>query len=228
MEFFTPRTVADRRNWFTPVQFDPNDPAVMYYGGNRLNRSTDGGATWTPISPDLTGGPGQDTYPYGTITTVAAAPADPRTVWVGTDDGRVWLTRDLGATWRQVLGNRPWVTRIAVDERDPGTAYVTLSGYRSGSDEAHLLVTRDGGSSWRDLSGNLPDAPVNDVVLGRGRSVYAATDQGVFVSADGRGSWRRLGRGMPLVPVDDIEYDPGTARLVAGTFGRGIYQLRLR
>ncbi|GAB3500824.1 sialidase family protein [Amycolatopsis cihanbeyliensis] len=228
MTFFTPETTSDRRNWFTPVQFDPNDPEVMYYGGNRLNRSTDGGVTWTPISPDLTGGPGQDVYPYGTITTVAAAPSDPDTIWVGTDDGRVWLTRDLGRTWTTVLENQPWVTRIAVDERDAETAYVTLSAYRSGSPQAHVLRTRDGGERWADLSGNLPDAPVNDVVLGSHGRIYLGTDQGVFVGFRFfPGFWLRQGRGLPVVPVDDIEYDPGHRRLVAATFGRGLYEMRV-
>ncbi|MFD9795781.1 WD40/YVTN/BNR-like repeat-containing protein [Streptomyces sp. NPDC059070] len=220
---YTDSTTAERRNWLTPVQFDPVDPRVLYYGGDRLNRSADGGATWQPISPDLTGGPGRDSYPYGTITTVAAA-RDGRTVWAGTDDGRVWVTRDLGVHWTRVLSGQPWVTRIAVDPADPATAYVSLSGYRSGSAQPHLLRTRDAGASWADLSGNLPQAPVNDVVLTGRNTLYAATDQGVFVS--GRGGWRRLGGGLPLVPVSDITYDPAGHRLVAATFGRGFYTLR--
>jgi photosystem II stability/assembly factor-like uncharacterized protein len=225
--YFTPATTADRRNWFTPVQFDPNDPNVMYYGGNRLNRSIDNGVTWTPISPDLTGGPGQDAYPFGTITTVAAAASDPNTIWVGTDDGRVWMTSNLGATWTLELSGQPWVTRVAVDPSSASTAYVTLSGYRAGSYQPHVLVTRDGGLSWTDLSGNLPQAPVNDVILVGGTTLYAATDQGVFVSAGGDGAWQRLGTGLPLVPVDDIEYDPGHHRLVAATFGRSMYELAI-
>lgn len=223
---FTDATTADRRNWFTPVQFDPGSPAVLYYGGNRLNRSTDGGATWTPISPDLTGGPGGDAYPYGTITTVSAA-ADGRTVWVGTDDGRVWVTTDLGTHWTRVLDGQPWVTRVVVDPSAPTTAYVTLSGYRSGSPRPHVLRTTNGGSSWADLSGNLPQAPVNDVVLGAGRTLYVATDQGVFTSGSGGGFWQRLGSGLPLAPVDGLAYDPSWHRLVAATFGRGFYRITL-
>ncbi|HEY3259539.1 MAG TPA: glycosyl hydrolase, partial [Pseudonocardiaceae bacterium] len=96
--------------------------------------------------------------------------------------------------------------------------------YRAGSYVPHVLVTRDGGVTWTDLSGNLPQAPVNDVVLGGGSTLYVATDQGVFVSA-GDGVWQRLGTGLPLVPVDDIEYDPGHHRLVAATFGRSMYEL---
>jgi hypothetical protein len=225
LTYFAADTTADRRNWFTPVQFDPSDSKVLYYGGNKLNRSADGGVTWTAISPDLTGGPGQDAYPFGTITTVAAAPSDPRTIWVGTDDGRVWITRDLGVSWTKVLDGQPWVTRIAVSEKDPKTAYVTLSGYRSGSTQPHVLVTRSAGARWTDISGNLPSAPVNDIVLGFAGLLYVATDQGVFVGHSAApGFWASLAHGMPLVPVDDIEYDAQHHRLVAATFGRGIYQ----
>lgn len=227
MQMFSEGTTADRRNWFTPVQFDPNDPDVMYYGGNILNRSTDNGQTWTAISPDLTGGPGNDNYPYGTITTVAAAKSDPNTVYVGTDDGRIWVTRDLGANWTLVLSDRPWVSRVVVDPNDASVVYATFSGYRAGSYEPHVMVSRNAGRSWTDITGNLPQAPVNDVVLSRGRIVYVATDQGVFVSYTGGRHWLRLGRGLPMVPVDDIEYDPGNHRMLAGTFGRSIYQIRV-
>jgi ligand-binding sensor domain-containing protein len=125
-----------------------------------------------------------------------------------------------------VLADQPWVTRVAIDPRDARTVYVTLSGYRSGSYRPHVLVSRNAGTSWTDISGNLPQAPVNDIILASHGILYVATDQGVFVSFSGLNRWLRLGRGMPLVPVDDLEYDPGRHRLVAATFGRGIYQLR--
>ena len=224
-EYFADRTLGDRANWFTPVQFDPSDPNVMYYGANVLNRSTDNGQNWKAISPDLTGGPGQDAYPFGTITTVAAAQSDSRTIYFGTDDGRIWVTRDLGASWTLAYSGTAWITRVAVDAADASTVYATRSGYRSGSYQPHVLVSHNYGASWTDLSGNLPQAPVNDVVLGRDSTVYVATDQGVFVSQSRPDRWQRMGRGLPLVPVDDIEYDAGQHRLVAGTFGRSMYEI---
>jgi hypothetical protein len=138
----------------------------------------------------------------------------------------VWVTPDLGATWRMLLSGQPWVTRVVVDQRSAaaaGRVYVTLSAYRSGSNRPYVLRSTDGGATFRDVTGRLPQAPVNDLAIGRGGIVYAATDQGVFVSPTGGGFWLRQGRGMPAVPVDDIEYDGANHRLVAATFGRGLY-----
>lgn len=226
LTYFANSTTFKRRNWFTPVVHDPGDPQILYYGSEVLNRSTDGGATWQPISPDLTGGPGADPIytNFGTITSIAPA-SDGRTVYVGTDDGRVWVTEDLGATWTKLAEGRPWVTRVVVDPRNPDRVWTTHSGYRSGSPLPHVYGSTDGGTHWRDLSGNLPAAPVNDLVVARGGALYIGTDQGVFASFKGGGHWLRLGRGMPAVPVDDIEYDAGHRRLVAATFGRGFYEL---
>ncbi|WP_328767988.1 WD40/YVTN/BNR-like repeat-containing protein [Streptomyces sp. NBC_00286] len=112
-----------------------------------------------------------------------------------------------------------------VDPKNPHRVWTTHSGYRSGSPLPHVYGSTDGGKHWRNLSGNLPAAPVNDLVVARGGSLYAATDQGVFTSITGGNRWLRLGRGMPQVPVDDIEYDPDHRRLLAATFGRGFYEL---
>src|SRR5215813_9969932 len=100
----------------------------MYYAGNLLNRSTNAAATWSTISPDLTGGPSPNgSYPFGTITTVAAAQTDGSVLYVGTDDGRVWTTRDLGASWTQLTDpqfpaswvprGRPTELRVANEQR---------------------------------------------------------------------------------------------------------------
>ncbi|MGH2750154.1 MAG: WD40/YVTN/BNR-like repeat-containing protein [Actinomycetota bacterium] len=229
MRSFTNRTTSQRRNWMAPLEFDPNDPNVMYYAGNILNRTTDGGETWAPISPDLTGGPGRDTlYPYGTLTTVAAAASDGQVLYAGTDDTRVWTSKNGGAAWERVDDELPerWVTRVVVDPDDEELAYATFSGFRSGDDEAHVFQTTNGGESWIDISGNLPNAPVNDLVT-TGRTLFVSSDVGVFMSRNGGRSWLTLGNNLPLVPSTDLRIHEPSNRLFLSTFGRGVYSIEL-
>lgn len=218
-------TTSTRRGWLTPVVFDPSNPAIMYYGGNRLNRSTNSAASFTAISGDLT----QTTW--GTISAIGVAKTDGRVIYAGTDDGRMWVTRDTGATWRDITAGLPsrFITRVTVDPTDANLAYVAVSGYRNGSSLAHVFRTGDGGTTWQDISGNLPDAPVNDVVLDpQNRSVlYAGSDVGAFVSTNGT-NWSPLGTDLPQVPVTDIatSVSSGQTVLTAATYGLGIYQIR--
>ncbi|MGH3329036.1 MAG: WD40/YVTN/BNR-like repeat-containing protein [Streptomycetales bacterium] len=227
----TPGTVSDRRNWQTPLVFDPTDPSTLYYGGDRVNRSTDQGRTWQVISPDLTGGPGRDERPFGTLTTISVAATDPQRIYAGTDDARLWTSADGGGTWTRLdegtaLPDR-WVTSTAVDPRDADRAYATFSGFRAGSSAAHVFRTTDSGGTWTDISGNLPDAPVNHVQLnpGKGNQLYVATDVGVFGTRDGGGKWFRIGEGLPQVPVTELMLHPEGDALFAATYGRGIYRV---
>ncbi|MEV4813158.1 WD40/YVTN/BNR-like repeat-containing protein [Micromonospora avicenniae] len=224
------QTTSDRRNWLTPLQFDPSDPNVMYYAGNIVNRSTDNGRTWTPISPDLTGGGPNDPsgYPWGTVTTIAAAPTDGNKLYVGTDDGRLWWTDDLGGTWHRVdPGQLPgtWVTRVAVHPTDKNIAYATFSGFRSGSDRAHVMITRDGGRTWGDIGRGLPDAPVNFIAPTADGLLLVGTDVGVFMSAWNGGEWAALGTNLPQTAVMYLRYHEDSRQLTSATFGRGVYDL---
>ena len=227
---FTGATTSSRRNWLTPVQFDPANPAVLYYAGNQINRSVDRAVHWAVISPDLTGGPGRDpNYPFGTITTVAGAKTDPNRVLAGTDDGRLWFTTNLGGNWTQVADPDvpgTWVTRVTVDPVNANVAYATFSGFRSGAELPYVLKTADGGATWASIVGNLPQAPVNDIVVA-GSALYVGTDVGVFGSANGGRKWRAAGSALPNVPVTDLEYRATSNSLYAATFGRGIFMLTL-
>lgn len=230
-------TTSDRRGWWAPLQFDPTDPDVMYYGGNVLNRSTDGGLSWTAISPDLSSDPEQldpnaGYAIYGVITWVAASPTDPKRLVVGTDEGRVWTTKDLGKSWtlaRKPGGLTPkaWVTRVAFDPKSASTLYATYSGYRSGSKRQHVVRSTDFGRTWKDISGNLPAAPVNELVVLPDRSLVVGTDVGVFTSRNGGKRWLAVGAGLPVVPVLDLDVDPATKVVTAATFGHGIMRTTL-
>jgi len=231
---------SERWNWHSPLVIDPGDPAVLYFAGNQLNRSTDRGDTWTAISPphpnDLTGTfeQGRDDPIYrnwGTITTIGVAGSAPETLYVGTDTGRLWKTTDLGANWSEFVGKglpERWVTRVAVDPRDEDVAYATFSGFRNGEAAAHVFRTEDGGRRWQNISSNLPNAPVNDVAIDtERRAVYVGTDVGVFSLKNNQKSWRTVGLGLPLAPVLDLRLHAPSDTLFAGTFGRSAWEIGL-
>ncbi|MGQ0837569.1 proprotein convertase P-domain-containing protein [Actinokineospora sp.] len=219
-------TTSDRRNWLTPVVLDPTNPAIVYYGGNRVNRSTNSAAGFTVISPDLT------STTWGTISAIGVSKSDARVIYAGTDDGKLWVTRNTGTTWTDVTAGLPtrYVTRVTVDPTDANLAYVTVSGYRNGSSAAQVFRTTNGGATYQTISGNLPDAPVNDIVLDpqNRTTLYVGTDVGAFTSTNGGANWAPIGTGMPLVPVTDLETSVSTGQTVitAATYGLGIYQIR--
>jgi len=241
-------TTSDRRNWETPIVFDPNDPAIMYYGGNILNRTANakppsGSPVWAAISPSLSNpASGNDpAYPFGTLTAVAVAKSNPNVIYAGTDDGWLWGTTNLGATWTRftdpALPDR-WVTRIAVDPTRAHVAYVTYSGYRNGDNHAHVLRSIDGGAHWIDISANLPDAPTQDVIVDPDNKnrIFVASDLGVFTAnvakANAKGSgaevkWYQLGHGLPRAPVNDIRFHAPTRMLYAATYGRSMWRLQV-
>lgn len=236
MSDFSTAVVGTRKGWLTPIEFDPGQAHAVYTGSEVVSRSTDDGRSWTPISPDLTGGPGRETNPlfrnYGTITTLAVAYADLGTIYAGTDDGLVQYTHDGGRTWTRAAGlPRDWVTSVVVDRRSAKTvAFASFSGFRSGQAKSLVFRTTDGGKTWKDISGNLPQAPVNDV-LPVGDDLFAATDVGVFLTRGvGRNlgrSWLKVGAGLPNAPITELTWHPGTSTLFAANFGRGAYSVGL-
>mgnify|MGYP006277803343 CR=1 FL=1 len=221
----------DRKNWNTPVVFDPGDPQILYYGANRLYRSENRASSWSAISPDLTNGPGQGNLTYGTITTIGVSPVNTSIIYAGTDDANVWVSTDYGNTWENISTGLPdrWVTRVVADPSEELTAYVTLSGYRYDEFLPHIYRTTDAGLGWTAVSGNLPEAPVNDLIIDPedNNVLYAATDAGVFVSRDLGLQWEWMGSNLPLVPVCDLDLHNPTRKLIAGTYGRSMYTYNL-
>jgi photosystem II stability/assembly factor-like uncharacterized protein len=219
----------ERTNWHMPLVMDPNDRTQLYCGTYRAYRTTDSGFNWTPISPDLTDGPGSGNLQSGTLTTLAVAPSDPATLWAGSDDGNVHVTTDGGSSWADVDAGLPvrYVTRVTADPFDDSIGYVTFSGFRLDDLQAHVFRTTNWGASWTDISGNLPDAPVNDLVVDLQDTdrLFVGTDTGVYVTEDLGGSWVKIGVGLPLCVIVDIELHDGSRTLVAGTHGRSSFTL---
>ena len=234
MSSFENEVVGTRKNWLTPIEFDPVDPETVYTASEIVSMSSDRGQTWRPISPDLTGGPGRETNPlfraYGTITTLAVANAEFGTIYAGTDDGNLAYTHDGGTTWTQATGlPGDWVTSVTIDRRDPAkVAYASFSGFRSGKQKSLVFRTGDGGKTWKDVSGNLPQAPVNDVMV-IGGVLVAASDVGVFITRDldtGK-RWLKVGAGLPNAPITALDWQEKTATLHAANFGRGAFSVTL-
>ncbi len=221
---------GDRKNWNTPVAFNPNDPSILYYGANRLYKTTNRAAYWSVISPDLTTNPSQNNLVYGTITTISVSPADENIFWIGTDDGNVQVTENGGSNWSLVSATLPnrWVTSVEADPEDANSAYVTFSGFRYGENIGHVYKTTDLGNNWTDITGDLPDIPINDIIatplFG---DLYIATDIGVFYSINDGINWELLGTEMPNVVITDLDYHPPTNILLAATYGRGMYKISL-
>lgn len=217
---------SDRKNWNTPVVFDPANSQILYYGSNKLYKSTNRAVSWSAISGDLTNGPGVN-LTYGTLTTIAVSPVNSDIIYTGTDDGNVWVTTTGGAGWMQVDETLPdrWVTRLAADPWEDNTVYVTFSGYRWDEYIPHVLRSDDNGQNWTDISGNLPEIPLNDIIVDpeNNQWLYVASDAGVFSSHDLGVTWSLMGANLPLVPVNDLDLHNPTRKLVAATFGKSMY-----
>lgn len=217
---------SDRKNWCTPVVFDPTNPEILYYGANRLYKSTNRASNWEAISTDLTNGPGLNLV-FGTISTISVSPVNPEIIYVGTDDGNVWVSAMNGMGWEYLSLNLPdrWVTRVAADPDDENTAYVTFSGYRWDEYLPHIFRTIDKGQNWEDISGNLPEVPVNDVIVDPedNNRLYIATDAGVFKTNDLGINWEMQGSNLPNVPINDLTLHNESRTLIAATFGRSMY-----
>jgi photosystem II stability/assembly factor-like uncharacterized protein len=228
-----------RYNWVTPLVLSPHNPQILYTGAQVLFRSLDRGDSWQEISPDLTTG---DTtkcglnsgyVPYCTITSISESPLTAGVIWIGTDDGKVQMTRDHGATWTDVTAavaqaGGPadrYVSRVFASPHEAGTALVAKNGFRNDDFRPFLYRTTDFGKTWTAITGDLVASPINVVVQDRRNAhlLFAGNDLGVWVSIDGGTAWQRLKANLPTVPVHDLTIHPRENDLVLGTYGRGIF-----
>lgn len=232
-----------RTNWNAPVTSSPQDPSILYYGTQILLRSADRGVTWTEISPDLTkneidkqglnGGPltpeNVGAEFYGTIFYIVESPHEAGTIWVGSDDGLIHVTRDNGEHWTDVTpGNLggAMVNAIDVSPHDPGTVYAAVAGYKMNDFRPHIYMGTNYGRSWRRLDSDLPDNNFVRVVRedpAKQGILYAGTESGMFVSFDSGSNWQSLDLNLPPVPITDLTFRQGN--LVAATQGRGFWVL---
>ena len=236
-----------RFQWTTPIAISPEDHHTVYVGGNVLFRTTDGGQSWTPISPDLTrndktkqgrsgGITGDNTSVeyYDTIFSIAESPKQAGVIWVGTNDGLVQVTRDGGRTWKNVTPNipdlPPWgeVDNIEASPYDPGTAYVPFDFHKTDNNAPYIYKTTDYGATWTAIRSNLPaDSNVHVVREDPVRKglLYAGTETGLWVSFDDGARWASLKNNLPTAAVHDLVIQRAANDLVVATHGRGFWIL---
>lgn len=225
----------DRWAWNAPIVLSPHDSRVIYHAGNKVVRSANRGESWELISPDLTTNDttkiqGTGNIQYCTIVTMDESPVTAGLLWVGTDDGKVWVTKDGGEEWNDVTDNIPghpgyWVSRVEPSALDAGTAYVTVTGYRQDDFRPFVWKTNDYGESWESISDGLPDEPLcvirehpdNPELL------FAGSTKAVYTSFDAGNTWHSLRNNMPYCPVEDLKIHPRENDLIVATHGRSIW-----
>jgi photosystem II stability/assembly factor-like uncharacterized protein len=226
-----------------PVIFSPVDPHVLYYAGNVLFKTTNGGNSWDVISPDLTretydvpasigvySKPEMATMPRrGVIYTVAPSHKDVNTIWAGTDDGLIQVTRDGGKTWWDVTptGLTSWskVSIIDASHFDNQTAYAAVNRFRLDDLRPHVYRTHDGGKTWTEIVKGLPDDPVNVVREDPVRKglLFAGSERAVYVSFNDGDEWQPLRLNMPATSIRDLVVHRDD--IVVGTHGRSFWIL---
>jgi photosystem II stability/assembly factor-like uncharacterized protein len=227
-----------------PVLFSPVNPRKLFFSSNVLWQTVNGGQSWDQISPDLTRktweipknvgiyatAPEAQPTQRGVIYTIAPSYLDERTIWAGTDDGLIHVTRDGGKTWSDVTppGVTPWskVSLMDASHFDANTAYAAINTLRLDDLRPHIYRTRDGGKTWAHITNGLPDGGIINVVREDSKRrglLFAGSEQTVHVSFDDGEHWQSLRNNMPATSVRDLVIKDDD--LVAGTHGRSFYIL---
>jgi photosystem II stability/assembly factor-like uncharacterized protein len=238
------KDLEHRFNWTSPLAMSPFEADTLYYGMERLYKTTDAGHTWSAISPDLTrndkskqqasGGPITKDITsveyYDTIFAIAESSLSRGMIWVGTDDGLIQLTRDGGGSWTNVTPRDmpAWstISMIEPSRYDAGTAYVAVDRHRLDDIKPYVFMTTDTGKTWTRIDRGLPEGSFVHVVredsVKRGL-LYAATETGVFVSFDDGRHWQSLQLNLPRTPIHDLVVKDDD--LVVATHGRSFWIL---
>ncbi len=223
-----------RGQWLAATMISPHNPQIIYHGFQYLFRSLNRGETWERISPDLSyNNPEQQgkwpfAIPFATITAVDESPCKFGVIYAGTDDGRVWLTKDSGEAWAEITAGLPFnkhVWKLVASKYDPATVYITLVGRQDDDFNPYIFRSADYGKTWASIAGDIPGGPVNVIREDPKKKdiLYAGTDTGIYVSTDAGKTWNVLGTGLPTTYVWDIAVHPRDNCIVLATNGRGMW-----
>jgi photosystem II stability/assembly factor-like uncharacterized protein len=239
-----PRSSGFRTLTIAPLLFSPVENRTLFFAGSSLWKTTTAGQAWSEISPDLsretwsvpasTGAYAADAAArlgrHGVIRTVAPSYVDPTTIWAGTDDGLIHVTRDGGKSWTDVTppGGAAWaaISRLEASHFDGNGAYAAIDAGRLDDRRPRLYRTRDGGRTWSDIARGLPATGVVRAIredLVRRGTLFAGTDHAVFLSLDDGDTWQPLRLNMPATSIRDIAVKD--ADVIVATYGRGFWIL---
>jgi photosystem II stability/assembly factor-like uncharacterized protein len=247
VQHISPEVIASGKYRFVrtaPVLFSPIDPTTLFYAGNVLFKTNNGGKSWKVISPDLT----RASYSYipasvgiyttdemkkmprrGVIYTIAPSPKNVNIIWCGTDDGLIQLTKDGGKTWKNVTP--PSITewsKISIMEAshfDENTAYAAVNRIRCDDMKPHIYKTTDGGATWNEIVNGLPSDPINAVKEDPTTKglLFAGSERMVYFSLNDGMNWQPLRLNMPATSIRDLVIKDDD--IVVGTHGRSFWIL---
>ncbi|MFN0099302.1 MAG: VPS10 domain-containing protein [Gemmatimonadaceae bacterium] len=235
--------------WDAPLTISPHDHNTVYTGSQHVHRTSNGGQSWEVISPDLTlndrsrmgssGGLTGDNIGVeyaGVVYAITESPREKGTIWIGTNDGLVQLTRDDGRTWTNLTKNIPglpvWgsVRSIVSSKYDAATAYLTVDFHQVNNRDPFVYRTNDYGRTWKAITNGLPRnnlsyAKVIHEDPKRRGLLYLGLENGIYVSFDAGDNWLPLQNDLPAAPVSGIQVQEHFNDLVISTYGRGFYIL---
>lgn len=213
-----------RFNWNTPFILSHANSRIYYSAGNYVFRSLDRGNDLRPISPEIT------STSQGSATALAESPRNPNVLYVGTDDGFIWVTRDGGREWKNITKNVGLpklccVASIEPSRYDEGRCYAAFDGHRSDLDDPFVYMTEDFGQTWKPIRSNLPwgSSRVLREDIQNPDVLYLGTEFAVWASLDRGTSWTKMNNNLPTVAVHELAQHPTTGEIVAATHGRSIW-----
>ncbi len=221
-----------RGQWLAPFILSPHNPGIIYHGTQFIHRSLNEGKTWERISPDLTYNDEvkKGDIPYQTIFTISESPLKFGLIYAGTDDGRVWLTKNSGENWTEINKGLPygkWVSQMEASRFVEGRVYMSQNGKRDDDFAAYIWKSEDFGQTWQSIVANIPCGPVNVIREDPKNEniLYVGTDFGVYVTLNRGKSWESLPGNLPNTYVHDLVIHPRDDISVIGTHGRGVWAI---
>ncbi|MEQ8925427.1 MAG: glycosyl hydrolase [Fulvivirga sp.] len=247
-----PNDPPERYNWDSPVLISPHDNKTLYFGSQRVWKSTDRGNSWTAISGDLTTNKNRyelkmmDNVPsvdalydngamskFATLTSISESPITKGLIYTGSDDGLIQVSEDDGQSWRkaQNLPKVPelsFINDVEASKHDANVVFASADAHKIGDYTTYLFVSSNKGKSWLSINGDLP---ANTIVWSIKQDhidknlLFIGTEYGIYYSPNKGTNWIKLGNGVPTIPFRDIEIHERDNDLVGASFGRGVFVL---